>query len=179
MTRVLAFDTETTGLIKNTRIPLNLQPKVIEFYGVVFDDQTGEDIAELEFICDPQLQLEEIITKITGLTNRDVDGKPLFKEFIPQLQNLFGKAEEAVAHNISYDRNMIAFEMRRADMSLEWPRRLICTVQETIGLKGHRLNLSALHEHLFGERFEGAHRAREDVHALKRCFMKLRSEGMI
>jgi hypothetical protein len=42
-----------------------------------------------------------------------------------------------------------------------------------------RLTLSNLHEHLFGEKFKDAHRARSDVMALVRVARELRRRGLI
>jgi hypothetical protein len=39
--------------------------------------------------------------------------------------------------------------------------------------------MSALHQHLFGEPFEGAHRAKQDTLALLRCCVELLHKGML
>lgn len=179
MTKVAIFDTETTGLIKNSHLPLEKQPCVIEFYGEIVDDETGEVLEELEFLANPGFPLEAIITQITKLTDADLEPHPRFKVNAPRVVEFFSKADEAVAHNLQYDKGMIGFEMARAELELKWPAKMTCTVQRTEHIKGHRLNLSKLHEHLFGEAFEGAHRAREDVKALARCFLELRKQGEI
>lgn len=180
MTRVLLFDTETTGLIQNTGLPLRSQPRVIEFYGAVVDDQEWWAVDEIEFLCDPGFGIEPIITQITGLRDHDLHGQPDFKEFIPAINGLMAKAEEVAAHNLPFDINMMDFEYQRAGFDgAPWPRVRTCTVAGTEWMKGHRLSLSNLHKELFGEAFEGAHRAREDVGALIRCFRKLREAGDI
>lgn len=167
------FDTETTGLIKNHRLPLSAQPKVIEFYGELVNRRTGEVIEELEFMANPGFPLEAIITQITGLTDADLKDKPPFSANIQRVIDFFGKADRAVAHNISYDKGMLTFEARRSETEIVWPASMICTVQKTEHFMGHRLNLSKLHNHLFGKPFEGAHRAREDVKALTRSYLEL------
>jgi hypothetical protein len=48
---------------------------------------------------------------------------------------------------------------------IKWPDK-ICTVEQTVHLKGYRVSLSVLHETLFGMPFTGAHRAKVDVSAL-------------
>lgn len=177
MAIVAIFDTETTGLIKNSRLALDKQPSVIEFYGELVDDATGEVKKEVEFLAYPGFPLEPIITQITGLTDADLINQPKFAVNIHRVVDFFAGAEEAVAHNLQYDRGMIGFEMARAGIDFVWPAKLTCTVQRTEHLKGHRLNLSKLHELLFGQPFDGAHRAREDVKALTRCFLELRKRG--
>lgn len=180
MTKVVLFDTETTGLIKNTGLALNLQPRVIEFYGMLVDDQSWEIEDEVEFLADPGFQLEEIITRITGLTDADLGGEKPFRENAQKVHDLMESGEEVVAHNLSYDLNMVDFEFRRiGDQPCPWPAIRTCTVLQTEWIKGHRMSLTNLHHHLFGEPFDGAHRAREDVAALLRCFKKLREDGNI
>ena len=172
------FDTETTGLIKNTGLPLAKQPRVIEFFGVLVDDEDWSTHGELEFLCNPGFPLEPIITKITGLTDSDLVGKPDFKDCAADVAAFFSAAGEVVVHNLPFDQNMVDFEFRRiGDEPCPWPEVKTCTVQKTEFIKGHRLSLSNLHMQLFGEPFEGAHRAREDVMALLRCFRHLREGG--
>lgn len=176
--RALIFDTETTDLISNSLLPEKHQPRVIEFFGHIVEDD-GTVVRELEFLCHPGHKLEKVTTNITGITDEMLKGKPAFKEFEGQVRGLIGEAEAIVAHNLSYDWDIINFELRRCGTSdkVRWPAIRICTVQETEWFKGFRLNLSALHEHLFGEPFSGAHRARQDVEALTRCYLELRKRG--
>ena len=67
---MIFFDTETTGLIKNKALPLINQPRIIEI-GAVKD--TGE---ELSLIINPLIKLDPIITKITGLIDKDLESFP-------------------------------------------------------------------------------------------------------
>jgi DNA polymerase-3 subunit alpha len=73
---------------------------------------------------------------------------------------------------------MINNEMRRLGLTVAWPR-VICTVEETEHLKGHRLKLSDLYELLFGEKFANAHDAKADVEALAKCYFELVKRGEI
>lgn len=176
--RALIFDTETTDLISNTVLAEKHQPKVIEFFGQIVEDD-GTVVRELEFLCNPGHKLEKVTTDITGIKDEQVRDQPPFSHFEAQVRSLIGEADAVVAHNLSYDFNMINFELQRCGTMelVQWPKIRICTVQETEWFKGYRLNLSALHEHLFGEPFTGAHRARVDVQALTRCYVELRNRG--
>ena len=176
MQRTLVFDTETTGLIDNNVVDVKRQPLIIEFYGCHVDFN-GKIIDELEFRCNPGIPLEPIITKITGLRDEDLKAEKSFKYHAQAVCDFIGQSDSVVAHNFSYDWAMINFEMQRAGLIAPWPLIRICTVEETEWFKGHRLNLSALHEHLFGETFQDAHRAKNDVMALVRCFNELRERG--
>jgi DNA polymerase III alpha subunit (gram-positive type) len=81
-----------------------------------------------------------------------------------------------IAHNASFDQEAINIEANRLGRIIKWPT-CRCSVEQTIHLKGKRLTLGALHEHLFGARFDDAHRARADVMALVRCCCELHKRG--
>ncbi len=174
---VLAFDCETTGLLADTHlIPLDKQPEVIEFYGVNVDLETGKIGPEYETLIKPKRPVSDEITRITGLTNEDLEFAPSIGFIFPQIKTFLEEAKNVVAHNASFDFEMINCEAERLGETVRWPR-VICSVERTIHLKGHRLNLQALHELLFAKPFPAAHRARADVEALTRCLVELYKRG--
>jgi len=180
------FDTETTGLIKNRTLKLDKQPSIIEFYGCIVNLKTGKVSKEFDTFIKPPKPLadkpafgeKKTITEITGITNEMLEGAPTFFEVAPQIIKLFSGTDVGIAHNASFDKEMISIEMERAGFSLKWPR-LICTVEQTVAIKGIRLSLSALHLELFDEEFKGAHRAKVDVQALTRCCVELFKRGLL
>jgi DNA polymerase III epsilon subunit-like protein len=177
--KALIFDTETTDLISNSLLADNHQPRVIEFFGQLVDVPKGKVLDVLEFTCNPGIPIPKKVTEITGLTDADVRDSPPFPEYASAVEALLAKAGAAVAHNLSYDLQVLGFEFRRMKRELKWPPAMICTVQETQFLKGMRLSLSNLHLTLFGEEFKGAHRARQDVEALTRCFLEMHKRGIV
>jgi DNA polymerase III epsilon subunit-like protein len=173
----LVFDTETTDLIKNKLLPLERQPHIIEFYGMSLDPE-GNEIGTYHYLFKPPGKLSDDVKRITNITDEMLADAPPFASAAAEIKALIEKHEEVVAHNLSYDMGVVDFEMKRAGLTVEWPIPT-CTVEGTEHLKGFRLNLSALHELLFGEKFDGAHRAENDVMALANCFRQLRSIGEI
>lgn len=178
---MIIFDTETTGLIQNTLLPLKQQPRIIELYALKLDPVTLEPVDELEQLFNPGHPLDEDITRITGLKDEDLRDAPSWAQVQPKVVDFFFGARRMVAHNLSFDRDMLAFELRRTDslMRFPWPPEHVCTVEATEHLKGFRMSLSDLHTHLFGEGFPQAHRARTDVNALRRCYVELVKTGVI
>ncbi len=184
----LIVDTETTDLIANSAMPVHKQPRVLEFCGVLINE-VGCIIDELDFMCNPGIPIPPDAARINGISDADVADKPQFCSFLPQLTKIFKSSQAIVAHNLSYDWSIINFELLRSNGrcdKLELQEAMfafhsipvkICTVEETIHFKGHRLSLTALHEHLFGEGFPAAHRARNDVNALMRCYVELIRRG--
>jgi DNA polymerase III epsilon subunit-like protein len=175
---VFAFDTETTGLVENRTVKLDKQPEIIEFYGALVNLDTGKVLKEIDQLFKPSREISEEITKITGIDNDMVANSPPFKQFADVIKTLLQNAPAVLAHNLSFDIDMVELEMERLGKKVEWPHK-ICTVEQTKHLKGFRLKLSLLHEHLFGTPFSGAHRAKVDVEALIRCAVKLRAEGVL
>jgi len=175
--KTLVFDTETTDLIKNKLQSLDKQPHIIELFGVSLDLE-GNELDHYHFMFDPGFVISDEIIRITGITPDMLAGKPKFKQHAEEIKRIIEFHDEVVAHNLSYDRAVVDFEMKRAGIEVEWPE-LICTVEATEHIKGFRLNLNGLHELLFGEPFAGAHRAENDVRALANCFRELRTTGNV
>lgn len=178
--KAIIFDTETTGLIDNGTAKLEKQPEVIEFYACVADLKTGKIAQELDLLIKPQREISAEITKITGITPAMVEGAPAFGAVSDRVKAILNVATAplAIAHNASFDKEMLDIEFKRLGGWIAWPR-LICTVEQTVHLKGFRLSLSNLHELLFNEPFTGAHRAKVDVAALTRCCVELFKRGML
>jgi len=172
----LVFDTETTGLLMNSAVDVKRQPKVIEACLLSFNDK-GKIVSKVDELIYPGEPISEKITAITNITNDDLKGKPPFKAVAPKIVAAIEKADVVVAHNLTFDMSMIDNELKRIGQKVKWPKRRICTVEQTQHLKGFNLNLGLLHEHLFGAPHEGAHRAEADVMALARCYFELIKKG--
>lgn len=173
----LIIDTETTNLINNHSVKLEAQPEIIEYFSALTDLSTGERKREFETLIKPKNIISTKITEITGIDSEMVELAPPFAERAAAIKADIESAEVIIAHNASFDREMINIEFERLGQPLpNWPR-CICTVEATIHLKGYRLKLAALYEHLFGETFKDAHRARPDVDALARVCIELFERG--
>lgn len=176
----LIFDTETTNLVHNSLQPLHKQPRIIEFFGLMLDDEKDfNEVGSLHCMINPGMPISAEVTRITGIKNEDVAGKPKFNAFIDEIEKIIGSADCIIAHNLSYDLSVTNFEFERLKRKLKWPTRRVCTVEATEHMKGFRLNLMALHTELFGEGFEKAHSAENDVRATARCYVELCKRDII
>lgn len=176
--RVIVFDTETTALVENRTLRLDRQPEIIEFCGIDVDLDTGEIHEEFTTLVKPKHEITELTTSKTTIDNSTVASAPPFSEIADKVTRML-ESQITIAHNLSFDRNMIEIELERlARPILEW-RQGICTVEQTMFVRGRRLSLSDLHEHLFGVKFTGAHRASVDVAALVKCCIELRKREVI
>jgi DNA polymerase III epsilon subunit-like protein len=177
---VMLFDTETSGLVSNRLLRLEMQPEVIEFYGCLVDLGSPNLMPTWEYqtLIKPKKAISAEITKITGLTNDDLKDAPPFAQVADTIAKAIESAPVVVAHNIAFDMAMLEIEFERLERKLNWPEK-ICTLEKTIYIKGYRLSMSRLHEYLFGVPFAGAHRAKVDVAALTRCAAELHKRGLI
>lgn len=180
---VLVFDNETTGLVKPAAAGLSAQPYITEICAIKLSDdlETEEGIYKMMFKVpvDVEAPFPGQTTKspftITGISNAMLADKNPFAAHWREIADFFFGVHTMVAHNVAYDRDCLKFELMRINkvLNFPWPINHVCTVEKTMSYKGHRLTLSKLHEHLFGESFDGAHRAEEDVRALVRCYKEI------
>lgn len=177
---MIFFDTETTGLIKNNALNLNLQPHIIEI-GCVKIRQSGPS-GTFNFsttIKPPIRELEPKITKITGLTINDLSDSPTFKETWEALAEFFLGEDTLVAHNMPFDHGMLEFELRRINRQYQfpWPIKLIDTIHMAKPFYGGRfMKLQALYEDLIGP-YEQKHRAIDDCLMLQKVYNALLEKG--
>jgi DNA polymerase-3 subunit alpha/DNA polymerase-3 subunit epsilon len=113
-------------------------------------------------------------------------GKPL-SEVLDALEITILAADRIVAHNTEFDIPVLGAEFLRAgrrDPLAGKPRT--CTMRSLTdwckipGPYGYKWpTLQELHEKLFSEKFEDAHRAETDVLACARCYREARARGIL
>ena len=168
---IVIFDTETTGLPLPKTAPLDKQPRIIELGAVVVNKEGV--VRELSQLLDPGVEISAEITKITGITNDQLKGKPTFKEFLPELKAFFTDTQVLIAHNAPFDRKMLELDLERVECTdFPWPEQVVCTVQEYQPQFGKRPKLLELYERVMGVPLAQTHRALDDVKALHECIAK-------
>lgn len=108
MSRSVLFDTETTGLDPLTG------DRMIEFAGLelINDLPTG---VFFHRVVDPQRDIPSDASRIHGMTNADVAGKPLFAHIAQELLEFLGDSP-LVAHNAVFDFGFMDAELLRAKL---------------------------------------------------------------
>jgi DNA polymerase III epsilon subunit-like protein len=182
---IVVFDTETTGLTKNRTVRLEKQPEVIEFYAALVDLDAGPvPLEEYYTLIRPTVEypmseytIRETKTKIS---NAELKDAPVFREVADAIHDFLSEPRPGnLAHNLSFDRDMIEIELERLGRKIVWPMLGICTVEQTVHLRGRRLNQTALHQYLFQKEFDNAHRAKADCGALINIAVELRKRRII
>ena len=172
---IFVFDTETTGLPRAYGTNLQFQPKCIEIYAGIYSRE-GEEVKRYHSLYNPGFSLEPVITKITGLRDIDLKNEQKFSKFeVNKLNNILEECSAVVAHNLSFDLEIMDFEAARLGEKhrFKWPDRKVCTVEQTMHLKLRRMKLVELYEYLFDKPLNQTHRAQDDVRALADCYFEL------
>jgi DNA polymerase III epsilon subunit-like protein len=162
---VIFFDVETTGLITNEALPVNMQPRIIEI-AALKTDEAGNEIAKYTTRVNPGVKLEEVITKITGLRDEDLADAPTFARVFNELADFFRGETTMLAHNARFDQMMLVFELQRLDAQWRFPY-----ASNVIDTKQYwQRSLEKWGKSIFGDDLKQTHRAMDDVYLLAQCY---------
>lgn len=179
---MIFFDTETTGLLKPGIEDAAKQPQMIEVAAWSIDRDIIEDLGLTNFawekgcatgmqftsLVNPGVPLPAIITKITGLTDKDLELAPTFPAILPDLIDLFrADADQIfVAHNVPFDLGILMFELRRCGWEHRFP---YCSRQlDTVQLSGGKKLINWATD--LDVANSQTHRAMDDVRMLVQCY---------
>lgn len=120
MTRAVLFDTETTGLEPD------LGHRVIEIAAIelVNGIPTGR---QFHTLLDPGRDVPQDATRVHGLTEADLRGKPQFAAIASELIAFFGDSE-LIAHNAPFDHAFLNAELARIGQGRLEDARLVDTL---------------------------------------------------
>jgi len=168
--RIVAFDTETTGLR-----PFD-GDRIIEFGAVeirVTPELRVSSVQRHDFLINPGIPIPRESSKISGIGDDDVADEPPFEERADRVRELL-KDAILIAHNLSFDLAFIRSELERCDRS--WPRTraeidtLPLSQRLLSHMRQHKLGMIC---HELGVELTEAHRASNDAEACGRAFVEL------
>ena len=159
----VAVDIETTGLSKTN-------DRITEIGAVKFID--GKITEEFTALVNPEINIPERITILTGIDNEKVKDSPKFSEIMPEFLDFIGRLA-ICGHNVDFDISFLNAEIKRnggAEIT-NWNidslvlSRIILELEE-----GYALGKVARH---LGISLENAHRALDDAKASGLIAVKL------
>lgn len=173
---MLFFDTETTGLIKESNQNPESQPHIIEL-ALIITDSKGNEIARGEQLINPGVPIDEEITEITGIDDAMVKNAPVFAEVREWLDGHFRMDPDykMMAHNARFDHQMLYWELYRIDRvtRFSWPREVFDTMILSGGLSLKKWSAEVLAKD-YGDQ---THRAMGDVERLLACWRAANNQG--
>jgi len=175
MTKILFWDTETTGLPQwQEPSDSESQPHLVQLAAILVDG-SREEIQTLDVIIKPDgWEIPKETIDIHGITTeRAMDEGIPEAEALDQFIELYRQCGLRVAHNTTFDNRMIRIALKRYRQDLisdeEWKdkTRYFCTLMSARkimgGKNGH--TLGECYTYFCGKPLEGAHNAMVDTRA--------------
>jgi len=164
-------DLETTGASA-------IYDRIVEVAVVGLVD--GEVVEQFESLVDPATPIPPFITRLTGIGDKTVRGKPLFAAVAARVSDALGDGP-LVAHNASFDEAFLRHAFTRVGQRLALPR--LCTLRLARRLvprlPSYRLDALATY---FGIKVGRRHRAGADAivtaHVLRRLLELAEEQGI-
>lgn len=152
-------DIETTG-----DRPKNF--KIIEIAIILHDGKVELD--RFHSFVDPEERISPFITRLTGISQNDVEGAPKFYEIAKEIVE-FTSDSIFVAHNVSFDYSVIRREYKR--LGFDYRLDHLCTIQSSrVLIPGHdSYGLKNITKDL-GINLSNHHRAIDDTIATAELF---------
>ena len=202
--KVLVFDTETTGLPPKTKSmkieDLDYWPHVVQFSYIVYDTESHSIIKIKDSIIKIPIVMCQEVIDIHGITNEMSQESTCYIEnVLEEFCYYFEDVECVVAHNLSFDLNMIKIQLMRLTVrendaevfksilkSINSTKQNVyCTMANSTKLCNLKVlskfgnyytkfpKLSELHFELFGVVPQNLHNSMNDVIICLRCYYKL------
>jgi len=148
-------DLETTGMSA-------ARHRIIEI--AIIRIEGNKIVDKYTSLINPEVSIPPFITHLTGISEDDLDGAPIFADVKRRVKKLLTGAT-FVAHNVWFDYSFIQTELGRVAIPFESKR--CCTVRLSRRLfpqyKSHKLE-SIIER--FGFTYKSRHRAYDDAHIL-------------
>ena len=106
----VAFDTETTGFQP-------VKERMLEIAAVKFT-ASGQVVEKFSELIDPGIPIPESASKVNGLYDEDVRGKPPAKEVLQKFSEFIGSDSILLAHNAEFDAKFTGAEYTMQGLDL-------------------------------------------------------------
>ena len=158
------LDTETTGLAPGQDRIVSLALYKVDFSDLRHNPGNLADGLEKEYIFDPRQPIPAGASRVHGIYDQDVAGKPCFDEKSKEIRDFIGKLP-VIGHNISFDTRMLNAELQRAGESTLSRNKSYCTMTRFQNYNGGRRKGSTLENatRWFGLPVGNCHDAMEDT----------------
>jgi DNA polymerase-3 subunit epsilon len=159
----ISFDLETTGFIAGV-------DRVVELGAIRYVN--GEPEAVFSTLVDPQMDIPEGASRVNGITNDMVQGKPTIDKLLPAFAD-FCQDHILVAHNANFDFQFLVSDIVRLESPA--PRGVVldtCNIARKVipGLPNYKLGTLVAHLEIPAT---GFHRAEEDAEYCGQLFIKM------
>jgi len=149
------LDLETTGMNIVT-------DRIVEIALIKVHPDGREE--EKQWRINPEMHIPEVVTKIHGISDSDVQDKPTFKELAKTIAQFIEGCDFAGFNSNRFDIPLLAEEFLRADVDIDLKKRKFIDVQ-AIFHKMEKRTLAAAYKFYCQKPLEDAHSAMADTKA--------------
>lgn len=190
----LFFDTETNGLPKNWSAPvtdLENWPRVIQLAYALFDEN-GELVSSYCELIKPDgwvMPTDKFWVDNGYTQEKSMEHGVGILQAMNKFHEALNECQFLIAHNMQFDEKIVGAEFLRIGFQSKNKPTKICTMKSSTdfckipnqnGYSSFKWpKLEELHMKLFGESFDGAHDALNDVMACAKCFFELKKLQII
>ena len=161
---VVVLDFETTGLSPE------YGDRAIEIGAVLVE--RGEIAARFQRLMNPGFRVSPFIERYTGITNEMLKGQPRCEVVMAEFAE-FIAGHNIVAHNVSFDRRFLDFELKRANRSYDGESCCSLLVSRRIYQDSPNHKLQTLVAHVGIEQTGTFHRALADAEMTTRLWLSM------
>lgn len=160
---IIIFDVETTGLNFN-------EDRLTEIGAVKLKNMQIVD--QFDIFVNPEMDIPQNITELTGITNDMVKDAPKTKEALEKFFNFCGENPVLVAHNAHFDTTMINNSCKRVGLHMDYTYIDTLVLAQSIVTEISRYKLNYLAKYFKLGKFNH-HRACDDAYMLAKVYMEL------
>lgn len=102
----VVFDIETSGLNP-------IKDKIIEIAAIKYIN--NKKVSEFSYLIDPEVDISEIVTRVTGLTYDDLKGQKKIDEVLPMFLDFIADYT-IIGHNVKFDYDFIEFNIKKLNL---------------------------------------------------------------
>ena len=182
----LIYDTETTDRHDyNAPYLSDNHPDIVQL-AAILRDEDGRIMSSMDVLLRKERKIQPGAQAVHHITDEMCEQFGVWPEnalFV--FSNMLGQAQVAVAHNISFDKQMVDVALHRHDpeLKLDWSQVIrhdtmkastgICKLPNPKGSGYKWPKLGEVYEFFFQEKIDGAHDAMVDVTACARVYDEL------
>ena len=130
--KLFVFDTETTWFVEREG-PLEVQPYIVQFSGILLELQLDKTLLEIDRIdayVKPPISIPFGASQVHGIYDKDVQDKAVIADQVEIFLSYLNRADMVVGHNIEYDESVINYELQRLGRKGDYnPQKTLCTMK--------------------------------------------------
>ncbi len=158
---IVFFDLEATGLDWESDRIIEIACVRVNVDGSTFKYDT---------LINPECDIPEVVTELTGISNEDVEFAPAFHEVAAILEDVMAGSDLAGYNAANFDVPLLQAEFMRLGRPFPWPEDMVVLDSLEILRKNEIRSLAWTYRHYFNREFPDAHRAINDVEATVEIF---------